>query len=273
VGGAHTRAASDERTYAFDTSLAIQHERLRALETTLDPGTIDVLEAVGVQPGWRCLEVGAGGGSIAAWLCTRVVPDGSVVATDLDTRHVSELSHENLEVWTHDVRSDDLPEREFDLVHLRLVLAWLAEPTAAARRLISALKPGGWLVAEEMDFVSVVVDPRVDPESAAVFTRVTVAQNAVLAERHGFDHAYGRRVAGDLDEAGLADVACEARASMWRGGEAGGRVWKLTFQQLRESMIATGLVSAADVAIALCDSSALSFMSQLVMAAGGRRAD
>jgi hypothetical protein len=62
---------------------------------------------------------------------------------------------------------------------------------------------------------------------------------------------------------------------MWRGGEAGGRVWKLTFQQLRESMIASGLVTEADVdaAIALCDSSALSFMSQLVMAAWGRRAD
>jgi len=38
-------------------------------------------------------------------------------------------------------------------IHLRLLLAWLSDPDAALRRLTAALKPGGWLVAEEMDFV------------------------------------------------------------------------------------------------------------------------
>jgi ubiquinone/menaquinone biosynthesis C-methylase UbiE len=38
----------------------------------------------GVDSGWRCLKVGAGGGSVAAWLCDRVGPSGSVLATDLD---------------------------------------------------------------------------------------------------------------------------------------------------------------------------------------------
>jgi hypothetical protein len=43
-----------------------------------------------VGPGWRCLEVGSGGGSIAAWLCDRVGPDGSVLATDLDIEELLE---------------------------------------------------------------------------------------------------------------------------------------------------------------------------------------
>jgi hypothetical protein len=47
------------------------------------------------------------------------------------------------------------------------------------------------------------------------------AHNAVLAEEHGFDPGYGRRVAGDLADAGLADVGSAGRASMWNGGEAG----------------------------------------------------
>src|SRR5436190_23796145 len=103
------------------------------------------------------------------------------------------MCHPNLEIRVHDVLGDELPEDEFDLVHLRLVLAWLPDPSAALRRLLSALKPSGLLVAEEMDFVSVAVDPRVAATSASLFIRVVHAHNHVLAAAHGFDLAYGRR--------------------------------------------------------------------------------
>ena len=75
----------DEQSYAFANVRDMQRERLRTLEALLDAGTIQHLERRGVRRGWRCLEVGAGGGSIAAWLAARVAPEGSVVATDLDT--------------------------------------------------------------------------------------------------------------------------------------------------------------------------------------------
>ena len=62
---------------------------------------------------------------------------------------------------------------------------------------------------------------------------------------------------------------------MWRGGEAGGTVWRLTFTQLRESMLASGLVTSTDVddAIALCDEPAFWFVSQITMAARGPGGD
>jgi SAM-dependent methyltransferase len=264
---------ADETTYAFQNVRAVQTERLRALEAVLDAGTVQQLGSLGVALGWRCLEVGAGGGSIAAWLCDRVGPDGAVVATDLDTTVLRELSRPNLEIRVHDVLNDDLPTGEFDLVHLRLVLAWLSEPQTALRRLTAALKPEGWLLAEEMDFASVAADPRVSAHRQNVFARAVAAHNAVLAVQHTFDPHYGRRVAGDLADAGLADVACEGRASMWRGGEAGGAVWRLTFTQLREPMLASGLVTSdeLDEAIALCDQPGFWFVSQITMAARGRR--
>jgi hypothetical protein len=53
---------------------------------------------------------------------------------------------------------------------------------------------------------------------------VVAAHNAVLAGQHTFDVHYGRRVAGDLADAELADVACEGRASMWRDGQVGDTV-------------------------------------------------
>jgi hypothetical protein len=264
---------SGERTYAFDNALDLQRERLRTLEELLDPGTIHRLETRGVGRGWHCLEVGAGGGSIAGWLATRVGPEGAVLATDLDTTHLRDLSHPNIDVRDHDVLSDDLPVAEFDLVHLRLVLAWL-DASSALTRLVATLKPGGILVAEEMDFVSVVPDPRVDPESAETFMRVVHTHNSVLSERHAFDPAYGRRVAGDLEAAGLEGVECEGRASMWHGDGPGGRIWGLTLAQLSDELVTTGRVTEADVdrAIDLCADPGLHFLSPLVVTAWGRRA-
>jgi hypothetical protein len=69
--------------YAFPNGRVVQSERLRLLATLLDDGTFRLLERVGVQPGWRCPEVGAGSGSVAAWLCDRTAAGGSVLATDL----------------------------------------------------------------------------------------------------------------------------------------------------------------------------------------------
>jgi SAM-dependent methyltransferase len=265
----------EEQTYAFDNALALQRERLDLLELLFDPGTIRHLDARGVRPGLRCLEVGAGGGSIAAWLCDRVAPEGSVLATDLDTRWVAERSHPNLEIRVHDLLEDDLPEGEFDLVHVRLVVGWLLpDPTAGVRRLIAALKPGGWLLAEEMDFVSAVPDPTMDAQPRELFECVVAAHNAVLAERHAFDPFYGRRLTGDLEAAGLTDTGSEGRTSMWHGGGPGGRIWQLTIAQLRDSIIDLGLMSPTEVdaALTLCDDPYLTMMSPLVMAAWGRAA-
>ena len=58
--------------------------RFDALEETFDELTTRHLGRIGVEPGWRCLELGAGGGSIAVWLATQVGPAGRVVATDID---------------------------------------------------------------------------------------------------------------------------------------------------------------------------------------------
>src|SRR5689334_8013291 len=104
-----------------------QRARLKAAEDLLDDGTIRVLARVGVQPGWRCLEVGAGGGSIARWLADTVGPTGHVLATDVNTRDLDSGGRPVLEVRQHDIVADPLQEAAFDLVHARLVLEHLPE--------------------------------------------------------------------------------------------------------------------------------------------------
>jgi SAM-dependent methyltransferase len=249
--------------YAYGNAREIQRERLRTLETLLDAGSRRALEPF-VAAESRCLEVGAGGGSIAAWLADRAA---EVVATDLDVTVLQELDHPNVTVRVHDVLADDLPDAAFDLIHLRLVLAWLTDVPRALERLVGALAPGGVLVAEEMDFGSVAPDPR--HAGAEVFARVAAAHDVVLAERHDFDPYYGRCLEADLAAAGLAEVGSEGRAATWTGAGPGGDIWRLTLVQLRDEMDVPG--EDIDRVLELCDDPTFRSVSPVVMAAWGQR--
>src|SRR5918911_3842606 len=139
-------------TYVFDQAWQREATRLGSLQALLAPATQRHLAARGVGPGWRCLEVGAGAGSIACWLADRVGPGGHVVATDLDTRFLERHARPNLDVRRHDVVHDPLETDAYDLVHARALLEHLPERDQVLPRLIAALRPGGWLVVEDIDF-------------------------------------------------------------------------------------------------------------------------
>jgi SAM-dependent methyltransferase len=182
--------------YVFDNAAEREaRERFAALPRLYDPGTVRYLEALGVAAGWRCLEAGAGGGSVARWLAERVGPTGHVLATDVDTRFLGALAGPNLEVRRHDVTADPLPEAAFDLAHARLVLVHLPEREAVLARLVAALKPGGWLLVEEFDPLSMPPDPALNPTERRL--RAWEAMYRLMANR-GVDVRFGRRLPGQL---------------------------------------------------------------------------
>ena len=105
---------------------AAEDERLCLLETIFDPASRRVRSMV--QPGWRCLEIGAGRGSMAVWLAQQVGEKGRVVATDIDVTYLERLNLPNLEVRRHNILEDPIETLSlglFDMVSLRLVLFWL----------------------------------------------------------------------------------------------------------------------------------------------------
>lgn len=129
--------------YPLDNEWRAARERLGMLEAAWDPWTIKCLSKVGVDEGWRCLEIAGGGGSIAEWLCARVGQNGHVTATDLQPRFLQTIDARNLEVLRHNLIEDPFPESEFDLVHARALLTFLPDPALALAKMVSALKPGG----------------------------------------------------------------------------------------------------------------------------------
>ena len=142
--------------YLFENAAPEAADRFSALAMLFDPVTIRHFEALGITEGWDCLELGAGGGSIARWLSKRVGSSGHVLATDLDVRWLSQQDHDaNLEIRHHDLVKDPLPDRSFDLVHERLVLIHVPErrgrtPTNRCGTATGRLAPGRRLLVPRL---------------------------------------------------------------------------------------------------------------------------
>lgn len=136
-----------------DSDMETESGRLALLESSRDPGTMRQLEALGVGPGWRCLEVGAGRGSIARWLAEKVTPTGSVTAVDIDLRFLTDMPH-NVEVRALDIREDEVEAGAYDLVHCRALLMHLPDPAETLTKLATALRPGGCSLPRSLTLVS-----------------------------------------------------------------------------------------------------------------------
>jgi SAM-dependent methyltransferase len=196
-----------EGQYLFPHSWEGEGERLTALAAGFDPITRRHLAPLGLGPGWRCLEVGAGTGSIARWLSEVVGPKGSVLATDLsvDLMEAQGLPADNLELRRHDIVKDPLPEGEFDLVHCRLVLEHLPGRLDALAKMARALAPGGWLVVEDFCFRGQHATDRRGAVAISSLLRLV----SVLMKQSGHDGRWAARLPVHLRHAGLAEIGAE----------------------------------------------------------------
>jgi SAM-dependent methyltransferase len=267
---ATTRAQSARTGYLLDNGAREAPTRFAALSALFDPGTIGHLEGCAVTRGWHCLEVGGGSGSIASWLADRVGPTGRVLATDIDPRFLDALHLPSLEVWRHDIATEPLPEAAFDLVHARLVLMHLPERETALARMISALKPGGWLLEEEYDNASMPADPAVSPGEVLLQTQVAMMG---LMEDRDVDRRYGRRLFERLRAHGLVSVGAEGRTFMWQRGSPGSALLRATYEQLRGEMVDAGYITPQQFAedVARLDDPDFLMPSAILWSAWGRR--
>jgi SAM-dependent methyltransferase len=211
------------------------------IEAARDVHTIRSLEAVGVGDGWHCLDAGAGGGSIARWLGQRVGPAGRVLATDLETDALEKVAAPNVEVLRHDILSDDLPAGAFDLAHARFLLIWLPQRDVALTRIVAAVKPGGWVLVDDVDLRAAA-----PARPSDVFERVFEAFLTTMSGA-GADIAYGERVPEALEANGLVDVQADGVRAYTRGGSALSQVYVPTIDGARDEMIEGGRVSEPDV--------------------------
>lgn len=237
-------------SYIYDSGWELERRRLEALCILYDPGTTELLTKLAPRPGWRCLEVGAGLGTIAHWLAERVGRDPGVVATDLDTRFLEAARHSGVAVRRHDIVHDALAPETFDLIHARLVLMHIAERERALDNLVAALRPGGTLLLEDFIMVpgAMVTFPET-PHAAKIIEAFAAAFTAV-----GADPIYGIKLPHAFRRRGFDQVSFEVRTPIAYSGSPSMDFGILSMEQLRPYLLQSGAVTAAelDEALAAC---------------------
>lgn len=220
--------------YVLDNAWEHARRRLTLLEQCYDEGTMRRLDGLGVQSGWRCLEVGAGAGSVAQWLCSRVGSTGRVLAVDLDTRFLDQLDEPNLDVLRMDLRTDELPRDAFDLIHARAVLVHIPQREQILDTLVAALRPGGVLLVEDPDHF---------PVSAAGTGLYAEVFEASLdtAARAGLAKDWARHLPTELHRRGLEHVRAQCDVPLFEGGSVEAEFWRLSLAQLRDLVVTAGI--------------------------------
>jgi tRNA A58 N-methylase Trm61 len=111
------------------------------------------LERLGLGPGWRCVDVGAGGGDVSVALAELVGHTGRVYAVDSDPLARDAVAraaaaHSQVIAITQAGEDLTLPE-PVDLAFCRFLLLHVLDPAVVLRRMARAVRPGGWVVAQE----------------------------------------------------------------------------------------------------------------------------
>jgi SAM-dependent methyltransferase len=258
--------------YLLENAAPESARRFTSLERLFDPVTMRHLDSLGVDRGWQCLEVGAGGGSIASWLSDRVGPGGSVLATDIDPPVRLASQPANVEVRQHDIGRDPLPEKTFDLVHARLVLVHVPAREQALARIVAALKPGGWLLIDDFDPALIPMCPESRNEKDELINKVRRAFLTLLESR-GADCEYGRKLPRLLAEAGLTHVQADGHIAIGGAGSPVAELMRANIEQTQAGLVGTGLVTRHELEryYEFLDDAEVRMMMSPLISARGRR--
>jgi SAM-dependent methyltransferase len=253
-------------------------ERLRLLARVLWPTTISLLQRVGIWPGMACLDVGCGGGDVILELACAVGPTGRVLGIDIDATKLELARREaearrlgNVEFRQSAIGESDC-QPEFDLVYARFLLTHLSDAPAALLKMGQALRPGGCVVVEDIDFTGHFCYPDVP----AFRSYVEVYTQAVRLA--GGDPNIGPRLPGMLIDAGFASVEMNVVQPAGIEGEVK-IVNPLTMENIADAALTAGLVLReeadriiAELYEAARDSRVVMSMARVIQAWGWREA-
>jgi SAM-dependent methyltransferase len=182
---------------------AAELERLDLQGRVLAPATRTILQAAGVGPDMRVLDLGSGAGDVAFVAAELAGPAGDVVGIDQSPVAVAKAAARaaarglpNVRFVAGDIH-DRAPGGPFDAIIGRLVLMYVPDPAAVLRTQAGVLRPGGVVAPIEFDLHSA----RSLPSTPLVGQALSWLREAFT--RAGIDPALGPRLWAVLQAAGL----------------------------------------------------------------------
>lgn len=217
-----TYGGGQDGRYPMWNSTDDEAARLGKLQGLHDDASVRRLRTLGVGPGWHCLELGAGAGSIATWMADAVGPTGTVTAVDRDTGQLRRLEERpGVSVVEDDLTTMTFAEASYDVIHSRSVLMHVDVADDVVAKLVPALRPGGVVLFEEADGAPATT--AVDPPAPFVAVMVPLARRWTWA----------RHLPELLARLGLEDVHDDVRDGPLTGGTPVGAFWQHTLRSIR----------------------------------------
>jgi ubiquinone/menaquinone biosynthesis C-methylase UbiE len=207
-----------------------------------------LLDQIGVESGWRTVDLGCGPIGILNLLSHRVGPRGLVIGLEREARFVEMAKAEvakrglaNVQMIETDALETGLEKESFDLVHERLVLINVSPRDAFLTEMLSLLRPGGTVALEDVDNVSWLCQP--------AHPSWDVLLNAFHTVFHagGGDAFIGRRLPVLLWAAGVKNVQIKVTVETPMIGDYRRTHLISLIDSVREKVIANGLLNESEL--------------------------
>ena len=230
-------------SYIFESNSQEQeYRRLRMVETANDPNTIPLLKRTGIQPGWTCLELGPGAGSILRWMGKQVGTEGIVLGVDKTTVYLKEFSTPPYDIRTGSFLDVSL-DYPFDLIHARYVLIHNQQDMEMLTKVHDLLKPGGVALIEEPDFTSAKL---CEKDSDHPHARVNSAICHMFINL-GLNPAYGLSLPQKLQACRFQIIETHSKIHLNEGNSPMANVMAESAVALQKAYCSTGECSEQDI--------------------------
>ncbi|MGE5166507.1 MAG: methyltransferase domain-containing protein [Sphingobacteriales bacterium] len=223
-----------------------ERDRLLAQAEQYAPTTSWLLDQIGIQPGWRTVDIGCGPIGILDLLSQRVGPTGAVVGLEREPRFVemarAEINGrglENVTIVQADGLNTGLDKGSFDLVHERLVLINVSARETFLTEMLSLLRPGGTIALQDVDNVSWLCQP--------AHPSWDILLNAFHTVFHagGGDPFIGRRLPVLLRAAGVQNIQTKVTVATPPPGDYRRTHLISLIDSIRDKVIAKGVLDEA----------------------------
>jgi ubiquinone/menaquinone biosynthesis C-methylase UbiE len=164
-----------------------------------------------LRPGMALLDCGCGPGTLTAQLASAVAPghavgvdaSGAQFALGLDAARAAGV--ESLELVEAELPPLPFPDTSFDVVTAHALFEHLVDPAAALGEVRRVLRPEGVAAICAVDWGGFLVSPEDE------LIRQALRNYEELMRANGSTPRFGRRLASELERAGLAPVEVGAR--------------------------------------------------------------
>ena len=180
-------------------------------------GHAALIEPLDVRPGCRVLDYGCGPGFVATAMAGLAGPGGRVYGVDINARFVADASRraEGVEHLSHlsyyrvENGRIPLPDDAVDRLLCKNVLEYVPDVPATLAEFRRVLEPGGCVLTIDSDWGFVIVEPWGRARTERFFAAASAAFKTP---------EIGRRLRGELIDAGFVDVEASVRAGVDTAG-------------------------------------------------------